>query len=54
MSKEKTPSETSVSEEDIRKAQKAKSRELFANMAKVKQYPIDHRPAGTVDEGNDS
>ena len=54
MSKEKTPSETSVSEEDIRKAQKAKSRELFANMAKVKQYPIDHRAAGTVDEGNDS
>jgi hypothetical protein len=54
MSKKKHPSETPNNEEEINNAKREAGRKLFAKMAKVNQYPIDHRPAGTVDDGNDS
>ncbi len=53
MSKEKPPSETADSEEEIKNAKKEVARKLFEGMAKVKMYPIDNRPVGTVDGEDD-
>ena len=48
---EKTPEQkTTPDDDELRKAKRDKGRELFAKMAKVKTYPVDHRPAGTVDD----
>ena len=44
VSERKVTSGTSVKDDEVRKAKKAKEEELFAKMAKVRTYPIDHRP----------
>ena len=50
-SKRKVTPDTSVEDDEVRKAKKAKGEELIAKMAKVKTYPIDHRPPEPTEGG---
>ena len=47
----KATPDTSVNDDEVRKAKEIKGKELFAEMAKVKTYPIDHRPSEPTEDG---
>ena len=51
VSERKATPDTSVNDDEVCKAKKIKGKELFAKMAKVKTYPIDHRPSEPTEDG---